>query len=317
MNEKSILLRRVLGVVPTAVWGLVIMGVIFTSLTPSFLTLSNIANVFRSGSILMILCMGVVVVKIIGGIDLSVGGVMTFAGMLMAWTLVNWQVPVPVAALVSLVIGAMGGFLNGFFVTRLNVPSFIATLGTQGMAIGLSLVLNNGNVIWGLPDAVKPIGHAEVVGVPVPMLVSVVAFLCSFFMLRFTPLGTYMYAVGGNEEALALSGKPVERYKVFAFAYAGLMSGLAAIVLTSRNMAAQPTVGLGMEFEAFAAVVLGGSFVAGRGSAIETVLGVLFILVLRNGLNVVGVPTFYQLAIIGVAIISGIISSTVLERTLD
>jgi len=299
--------------IPPVVWALLAMVVFFARMDPRFLTLSNVANLFTQGSILMILCMGVVVVSIAGGIELSVGAVMTLAGMLMAWVLVNTGLPIALALLVPLVVGALCGILNGIFVARMNIPSFIATLGTQGMAIGLCLGMNKGNVIAGLPPAVGNIGGGSWLGVPVPIWVSVVAFASSFILLRFTPFGLYVYAIGGNEQALKLTGRPSWWYKILTFVYAGLMAGLAAIIITSRNMTAQPTVGLGMEFEAFSGTVLGGC-VAGRGGAVETTLGVLFILVLRNGLNVMGVPTYYQLAIIGTALISAIVVSVVLEQ---
>jgi len=259
--------------------------------------------------------MGVIMVRITGGIELSVGAVMTLAGMVMAWTLVNWQVPIPVAMLLALAVGTICGFLNGIFVSKMGIPSFIATLGTLGMAIGLSLVINNGYVIWGLPEAIDRIGNGTLFGLPIPIWISILAFILSFVLLNFTPFGVYVYAIGGNEDALKLTGKPSWWYKILVYTYCGLLSGLAAIIITSRNMAAQPTVGLGMEFEAFSAVVLGGSS-AGRGTVIGTVLGVLFILILRNGLNVMGIPTYYQLAIVGVVLIGAIVMSILLERRL-
>jgi len=313
-GSREASLKSIFVSIPTVVWALLVMVAYFTWSTPAFFTLSNIINLLRSGSILMILCMGVIVVKVTGGIELSVGGVMTLAGMVMAWSMVNWHFPIPIALLLTLLVGIALGFLNGVFVSLMRIPSFIATLGTQGMAIGLSLVMNKGHVIWGMPEAVGDMGNGTLLGLPIPIWVSILAFIMSFTLLRFTPFGVYVYAIGGNEDALKLAGKPSRLFKILVYAYCGLMSGLAAIVITSRNMASQPTVGLGMEFEAFSAAVLGGSFMPGRGTVIGTVLGVLFILILRNGLNVMGVHTFYQLAIIGVALISAIVMSILLDR---
>jgi ribose transport system permease protein len=132
--------------------------------------------------------------------------------------------------------------------------------------------------------------------------------------LNHTKFGVYVYAIGGNEEALKLAGKPVSLYKVLPYAYSGFTAGIAALIVISRNMAAQPTVGLGMEFEAFAGVVLGGSYMAGRGTAGGALLGAIVILVLRNGLNLIGIPTYMQLAIIGAVLITAIVASTVVER---
>jgi ribose transport system permease protein len=205
------------------------------------------------------------------------------------------------------------GLLNGLFVTKMRIPSFIATLGTQGITLGLSLGMNNGYVIAELPQSFDFFGNGVFLSLPMPIWFVIATVLLSFFLLNFTRFGIYVYAIGGNEDALTLSGQPSWKYKAFAFGYAGLMAGVAAIVITSRTMTAQPTVGAGMEFEAFFATVLGGIF-AGRGGMAEALLGVVFVLILRNGLNVTGVPTYIQLAIIGIVLLVGIIFSTLVDR---
>jgi ribose transport system permease protein len=297
------------------VWALVFMLALFGAIQPRFLTASNAISMLCQGSILAILSLGVAGVRVAGGIDLSVGAVMTLAGMAMAWCLVNASMPIAVALLAALLVGAVFGLLNGIFVSRMRIPSFIATLGTQGIALGLSLGMNKGYVISGLPEAVGRFGNGTFLGLPIPIWLAVAAMLATIVLLRLMPFGIYTYAIGGNEDALILAGKPAWWIKTLGFGYAGLLAGLAAIVVTARSMAAQPTVGMGMEFEAFSASVLGGVS-AGRGGAGGTILGVLFILILRNGLNVIGVPTYYQLAIIGITLISGMAVSMVLERKL-
>lgn len=298
---------------PPVIWVLLVMIFLFALTEPTFLTFGNLVNMLRQGSILIILCMGVAYVRISGGIDLSVGGVMTFCGMVVAWLLTKTSVPQFLILASSLIVGLFFGLLNGIFVTKMNVPSFIATLATQGITLGLSLGMNNGYVIAELPEDFSFLGNGVFWGLPVPIWFVFGAILISTFILNFTRFGIYIYAIGGNEEALTLSGKPSWIYKAFSFGYAGLMAGVAAIVITSRTMTAQPTVGAGMEFEAFFATVLGGIF-AGRGGMIEALLGVTFILVLRNGLNLAGVPTYIQLAIIGIVLLIGIIFSTLLDR---
>jgi ribose transport system permease protein len=196
----------------------------------------------------------------------------------------------------------------------MGIPSFIATLGTQGITIGLSLGMNNGNVIGGMPDTLKPIGNANLLGIPSPLIITIVVFLLTYFILNHSKFGVYVYAIGGNEEALKLAGKPVNLYKILTYAYSGFTAGIAALIVLSRNMAAQPTVGLGMEFEAFAGVVLGGSYMAGRGTVGGALLGAVVILVLRNGLNIIGIPTYIQLAIFGAVLITAIVASTIVER---
>jgi len=292
------------------------MIIVFTISSPHFFTLHNISNILSQGSILIILSMGVIVVKITGGIELSVGGVMTLAGMSMAAALMKFDWPIPLCLIVALLVGTFFGFLNGIFVAKMGIPSFIATLGCQGMAFGIATGMNDGRVFSGFPRQMGYFGGGSILSIPVPVCLSAIAFLSSFILLGYTRFGVYVYAIGGNEESLVLSGKAAWWHKVKAYMYSGFMAGLAGIVVTSRNMTSQPMVGFGMEFEAFAAVVLGGSFIAGRGSAIGAIIGALFIIVLRNGLNVTGVPTYLQLAIIGPALIGSIVLSILVERGL-
>ena len=315
--NKKLSLKSIFAGIPPVVWVLLVMVIAFARLSPDFLTVRNAVSLMKQGSILMTLCMGVIVVKITGGIELAVGGVMSLAGMVMAYSMVNWGVSIPVGLLLALLTGLVCGVFNGIFVAKMNIPSFIATLGMQFMATGIALVLNGGNVIWGMPKAIGEIGNGNWLGVPVPILLMLLACIVSFVVLRFTTLGVYFYSLGGNEDALKLAGRRTTWYKILAYVYCGLMVGLAAIIITSRNQTAQPTVGVGMEFEAFSSCVLGGAIAPGKGSVSGTILGVLFILILRNGLNVVGVPTFYQLAVIGVAIIGAIVLSMLVEQQMD
>ena len=310
-------LRSVFERTPPVVWALLIMVIFFGRSSPAFLSKENAVNLARQGAFLFIVCMGVAIAKISGGIDLSVGGILTLAGMLGAMTLSRWGMPIAVGFLVTMLVGTLAGTLNGIFVTRMQVPAFIATLGTQYMAIGTSLGMNRGMVVTNLPKALQWYGDGFLLGIPVPLWFCAAAFLSTYVLLNHTPFGVYVYALGGNEEALKLAGKPAWWYRVLAFTYSGMMAGLAGMLITARNMSAQPLVGQGMEFQAFSAVVIGGSFVAGRGSAVDTVLGVLFVLILRNGLNVMGVATFQQLAIIGIVLLVGIIASLLFERRLQ
>jgi len=292
----------------------IVLMIFFSFAAPNFLSLENALSLARQGALLMILCMGVIVVKITGGMDLATGAIMTLAGMIMAWTMVMMNIPLPIACLLAVLTAVFFGFLNGFFVSVMKIPSFISTLGTQGIAIGLALGLNEGNVIGNLPPITSVIGNNDFLGIPNPLLITIGVVVLTFILLNLTKFGMYIYAIGGNEEALKLAGKPVVLYKILAYTYSGLTAGIAALILTSRNMAAQPTVGLGMEFQAFAGVVLGGSFMAGRGTVSGAVLGALVILILRNGLNLIGIPTYLQLAIFGSVLISAIVISTLIEQ---
>lgn len=309
---KSSLLR-----IPTVIWVLLVMLVFFTITGPTFLTMENALNLSRQGAILMILCMGVIIVKITGGMDLSNGGIISLAGMVLAWCLVRINLPIWLSFVLAVLLAGFLGFLNGFFVSIMKIPSFIATLGTQGIAVGIALGMNGGNVIADLPEATNFIGNQDLLGIPIPLIISILMFILTFVLLNYTKFGIYVYAIGGNEEALKLAGKPVVLYKILAYAYSGLTAGIAALILTSRNMAAQPTVGIGLEFQAFAGVVLGGSYMAGRGTVTGAALGALVILILRNGLNIIGIPTYLQLAIFGSVLITAIVLSTIMERNVQ
>lgn len=312
-SKKFSLKAFLVGIQPVN-WVLIVLIIFFSLASPTFLSIENALSLSRQGALLMILCMGVIVIKITGGMDLSNGATMTLGGMVMAWAMVNLNIPLPIASLLAILTTIFFGFLNGFFVSVLKIPSFISTLGTQGIAVGLALGMNNGNVIGNLPKEIGVIGNNDILGLPIPLWITILAFILTFILLNHTKFGVYIYAIGGNEEALKLSGKSVLMYKILAYAYSGFMAGIAALILTSRNMAAQPTVGLGMEFQAFAGVVLGGSFMAGRGTAIGAAIGAIVIIVLRNGLNLIGIPTYLQLAIFGSILITAIVLSTLMEQ---
>jgi len=291
--------------------------VVFTLASNNFFTGRNLLNILQQGSFLVILCMGVVVVKIMGGIELSVGGVMSLAGMIMAHTIVNMGFSVLGGVAAALLVGVVFGTLNGFVVDKMKVPSFVGTLGVRYIAVSLGLVLNDGNVIWGLPESAKTIGNSAIVGIPFNIFVLILTIMTTFVVLRFTRLGSFFYAIGGNEEALILSGKRSWLYKIIGYAYCGVFASVAGIVMTFRMQAAQPTVGVGMEFEAFSACVLGGAIAAGKGNVAGVVIGALFIVILRNGLNNIGIPSFYQLAVVGAAIILSIVVTVFMDRRLE
>lgn len=308
---------KVFRTIPTVLWGLILLCIGFSLLSRDFLSLRNFVNILQQGSFLVILCMGVVVVKIMGGIELSVGGVMSLAGMVMAHSIVNMGFSVLLGVVSGLAVGFVCGMLNGIIIDKMNVPSFVATLGMQYITVSLALVLNNGGVIWGLPDKVALIGRSTILGIPSAIIVLILAVIISSVVLRLTVLGSYFYAVGGNEEALALSGKKSWLFKIIGYAYCGLFAGLAGVVMTFRMESAQPTVGIGMEFEAFSACVLGGAIMAGKGTVFGALIGALFIVVLRSGLNNIGISTFYQLAIVGIAIILSIVVAVFFDKRLE
>ena len=300
--------------VPPVVWVLLLMLLFFSITGNNFLSIDNALNLAKQGAALLILCMGVIFVKITGGMDLSNGAILSLSGMVMAWVLANTGLSPIFGVLGAIVCSILFGLLNGFMVSYMNIPSFIATLGTQGIAFGLALGINNGRIIGGVPDSLAFIGGGSLLGIPYPFIIALLVFGLSYVLLNYTKFGIYVYAVGGNKEALELTGKSSKLIEILVYGYSGLTAGIAALILTSRNMAAHPTIGQGMEFQAFAGVVLGGSYIAGKGTASGAALGAIVIIILRNGLNIIGIPTYLQLAIFGSVLIIAIIASTLVEQ---
>jgi ribose/xylose/arabinose/galactoside ABC-type transport system permease subunit len=205
--------------------------------------------------------------------------------------------------LVGLAIGGLLGLVNGVIITRLKVPPFVATLGMMTIARGLALTYTEGRPITGLPDSFRTIGTGSVGPVPVPILVAALVFLLCAIMLRWTSLGKYIYAIGNNPVAARYAGIAVDRTITLVYVLAGALSALAGMILVARLDSAQPTVGLAYEFDAIAAVVVGGtSFAGGEGGVGGTLLGVLIIAVLNNGLNLLNISSFYQPVVSGIVI---------------
>jgi ribose transport system permease protein len=241
------------------------------------------------------------------------GAVLSLSGVVMATMLMNEQrLPVAIAAAVG--VGFAFGVANGAFVVALGVPPFVATLGTLGIAQGLALVVSGGQSVVGIGDALPALYAREPFGVPFPIWVAVAAFALLGLAMSNTRLGAYVSAIGGNREALVLAGVRVNAYHVGVYALAGAMAGFAALLLTGRMSAGHPTAAIGMEFDAVAAVIVGGtSFEGGKGSLLGTLIGVLTIGVLKNGLNVLEVSSSLQVASIGVLVIVALVIESILE----
>jgi ribose transport system permease protein len=276
-------------------------------LSPSFLTPSNLLNVLRQISVNALLAFGMTVVILGAGIDLSVGSVLAFSGALAAGlSVAGW--PPPLAMVAALVLGALMGLFNGVFVAYARIAPFIVTLGGLTIFRGATLVYTDGRPITGLPEAFDVLGNGVWAGVPVPVWVMLAFLALTHFLLAYTALGRSIYAVGGNEEAARLSGIPIVKVKLFAYAYSGLAAALGALVLAGRLNSAQPTAGSGFELDAIAAVVVGGtSLFGGRGGVPGTFLGALIIGVLNNGMNLLDVSAFYQQIVKGGVILGALL----------
>lgn len=272
-------------------------------LSDRFLTIPNLTNIIRQSTINGIIAVGMTLVIFTRGIDLSVGSVLGFSAVVTADALqTGW--PIPLAIVLGLAVGAIMGLISGLLVTQVKIPPFIATLGVMTLARGLALVYTDGKPITGLPESFRFLGNGYLGPIPMPIVIAFIVFWVAYIGLNKMKFGEYIFAIGNNEDAARLCGIPVKRYITVTYAITGLLSALAGYILIGRINSAQPIAGSGFEFDAIAAVVVGGtSFEGGEGSLMGTLLGVLIIAVINNGLNLLNVPSFYQDVVKGVVII--------------
>lgn len=291
---------------PGAAYLLALLAVGFALASPEFLSARNLANIALQAAALIIVALGMTLVILTEGIDLSMGAVLGLCGVVFSFLLVtHGSLPMAVAA--ALAIGVVAGCCNGALVAYAGMPPFIVTLGVYGIAQSLAMVLTQGNSVTGLPPAVRWFNEGVWAGMPVPILAMVAVFAVTWLLLYRTRFGRYVFAIGGNRRALELSGVPVRAWLVAVYAYAGLLAALAAFIMTARMNAAHPTIAIGLEFDAIAAVILGGtSFEKGNGGLWGTLVGALAVAVLRNGLNLIGLSTEWQVAVVGLVIVSAV-----------
>jgi len=291
---------------------LILLIAVLAALKPNtFLTAENFFNVLSRSSVNGIIAMGMTAVIISGGIDLSVGSMMALCGMVAGLVMTKNSSIVPTAGLMWLGTlagvgtGILCGLINGGLITKLNLPPFIVTLGTMSAFRGISYVMNKG-MMFDVPTYTF-LGQATLAGVPVNVLIFVLIVLLAFFILRYTPLGRYTYAIGSNRQAAYHAGVNVERNLLAIYTLTGLLVGIAAMIATSRTVSAQPTAGQNLELDIIAAVVIGGaSLSGGRGTVIGTIIGTLLISFLRNGLTLLGISTNVQFVVIGAIIIGAV-----------
>lgn len=280
--------------------------VTFSVAGPRFASAPNLLNIGVQTSVLLVLALPMTLVIMTEGLDLSMGAVLGLAGVVMAQQLAGGAA-LPIALSAAMGTGALFGALNGLLVVAAGIPPFVTTLGTLGTAQGLALVVTGGQSVVGIGPALPALYASTWGGVPFSILVAGLTYAAFHALLYHTRFGTYVFAIGGNREALSLAGVRVSAYHVAVYGLAGLMAGFAALLLTGRMNSGHPTAALGMEFDAIAAVIVGGtSFEGGRGWLAGTLLGVLAVGVLRNGLNVMAVSSSLQVASIGVLVIAAL-----------
>ena len=282
---------------------LILISVVFASMSPTFLTAPNLLNILQQSSINACIALGMTLVIISGGIDLSVGPVAALTATRAAAMMVG-GVPVPLALLGGLGVGAACGFVNGALIAWGGLQPFIVTLGSLSLYRALALIYTGGQPIFGLPNGFRALTNGTITGVPNPVVIVAVLAVVAWITLNKTPLGEYFMAVGGNPEAARIAGVPVTLTKLSAYMISGFMAAVAAIILIGRLGAAEPTMDTLWELDAIAASTIGGaSLMGGRGSIPGTLIGCIILGTLRNGLTLLNVQAFYQLLATGIIII--------------
>ena len=285
--------------------------VLFSSLSPFFFTTDNLLNVTLQTSITAIIAAGMTFVILTAGIDLSVGAMVAFSGVI-ATSLLKLNLPFslsfPLAILIGIAIGALSGAFAGLFVTRFNITPFIVTLALMTIWRGSAYIHTDGRPIWGLPETFGILGSGRLFGIPVPTIVMVIVYVIAYVLLTRTKFGRYVYAVGGNKEAARLAGINTNKVILLVYVISGSLAAISGVVLASRMNSGQPNAGLMYEMDVIAAVVVGGtSLFGGRGSIIGTFLGAMLIGILRNGLNLLNVGSYVQMVVLGIVILLAVL----------
>lgn len=307
MREQAMVLNtNPLQRIPGVAVMLVLLCVIFSLMTPGFLTVPNISNVLVQSTILLMLALPMTLIIMTEGLDLSMGAVLTLTSLIVAIVALATG-SLLLGLLAALAVGIVFGTINGWLVAVVGIPPFVATLGTLGMAQGLSLIVSDGQSVVGMPAAVRGVYSGTLGGVPLPIVLGLGSYVAFHGLLYHTRFGTYIFALGGNREALKFAGISARRLLILVYALGGAMVGLAGLLMTARMNSGHPTAGLGLEFDAIAAVAVGGtSFERGNGWLLGTLLGVVTVGVLRNGLNLLALPSSIQVASVGLLVIAAL-----------
>lgn len=279
----------------------------FPGTSSSFPTVKNVFNVLRQISTNMLLACGMTMVIILGGINLSVGSVIAISGVIAAGCVSRYGFSIPVSFMIGIGLGLLFGVFNGFIISKTTIPPFIVTLATMNIARGLAGVYTGGSPVRVVSKEWQWLGAGYFAGIPVPVIIMILFFILSVLIMNKTKLGRHIYAVGGNPMAARFSGINVARVKFLVYTYSGIMAGIAGVILASRMYSGQPTAGEGAEMDAIAAVVVGGTSMAGgSGKLGGTFIGALIIGILSNGLNLMNVNSFWQTVVKGVVILMAV-----------
>ncbi len=296
---------------------LIVLCIGLTIAEPAFGSFANLVNILQQVTVIAVLALGVNVVIFTGGIDISVGSIVAFTGIVMGKLIVEGGMPDAVGIAVALLIGALCGTFNGIMISKFKLQPMIATLAMMSMARGAALTLADGQTITGYSDAFRWIGIAEIgsTQIPVQIVFMILLYLLLFYVMKYRKFGRYIYSIGGNEEATRLSGINVDKYKTLAYTVSGLCAAIASVILVAKLNSAQSTAGLDYEMYAIASCVIGGtSLLGGFGSVWGTFVGAIIMIVIRNGLNLLNVSSNLQKLVIGVVILLAVLADSLRHK---
>lgn len=293
---------------------LIIFTIICKIAGKNFLTMNNIQNIITQSSVIAVIAIGQSVVILTGGIDLSVGSTVGFVGIL-GGLLIKSGIPIPIVCVLLIAMGIVIGACNGALISYGKIPAFIVTLGSLQIVRGVTMVLNTGRPISGFPEGLKAIMNTKIFGMPISILYVFLLYALMITIMTKTRLGRWIYAIGGNAKAAKLAGVKTKKIEVYAYMISGIFAAIGGILLLSRLSYADPNAGSGNELDAIAAVVIGGiAMSGGKGNIGNTLIGAIILGMLKCGLQILNVPTYYQTIIIGLAIITAVFFDKAKER---
>ena len=283
---------------------LVVIILFFTVTTDTFLTSKNILNICRQISMIGICSVGMTMVLLTGGIDISVGSIIALVGVVAAKLIGEAGMAIFPAMVIGVVVGAICGLINGIMVAEFDVPALITTLAMQTMARGAAYILTSGIPIYGLPEEIKTLGQGYFFKIPIPVIIMALIFLFGWWLLEQTRFGRYTYAIGGNQEVARLSGINVLKMKIFIYTLSGLFAGLSGVIMLSRINSGQPATSSGFEMDVITGAVLGGISVAGgEGKLVNVIAGVLIMGMLSNGMTLMNLDEYWQWVVKGIVLL--------------
>lgn len=296
---------------------LIVLCVAMSIVEPAFRSFGNLINILQQVTVIAVLALGVNIVIFTGGIDISVGSIVAFTGIIMGKIIVQGGMSPVFGVLVALVVGALCGTFNGIMISKFKLQPMIATLAMMSMARGAALTLADGQTITGYSDGFRWIGNAVIprTKIPVQIIFMVLLYLLIFYLMKYRKFGRFIYSIGGNEEATRLSGIDTDKYKMLAYTMSGLFAAIASVILVAKLNSAQSTAGLDYEMDAIASCVIGGtSLLGGFGSVWGTLVGAIIMIVIRNGLNLLNVSSNLQKLVIGVVILLAVLADSIRHK---